>query len=98
MMSRDRAFIFIGRMYCNSRIGGNRTKVDPENELLIMATIQYMGSGFPLLQGQRYLPARKPCELECAFLGFHEFPHAWIVNPGEEMGSVLFDVQVLFTQ
>jgi hypothetical protein len=39
-------------VYCNAKIGGNLAKVDPENELLIMATIQYMGSSFLLLQGR----------------------------------------------
>jgi len=39
-------------MYCNAKIGGNLAKVDPENELLIMVTIQYMGSGLPLSQGR----------------------------------------------
>jgi hypothetical protein len=63
-------------MYCNAKIGGNLAKVDPENELLIMVTIQYMGSGLLVVTRTRYLPARKPCELERAFLSFHELLYA----------------------
>lgn len=49
MMSRDRAFIFIGQLYCEGMVEGNLRKVDPENRGLIMQTMQYMGNGCLLL-------------------------------------------------